>query len=76
MSKYLLNNNKQDSKRGDNYELHNEETCNRLPNHSNRLYIGNFSNCQDAMREAKAKYPYMASDIDGCFYCCSACHKE
>jgi hypothetical protein len=76
MSKYILNDNKQDSRSGINYELHNEENCNRLPLLLNRLDVGYFSNCQDAMRAAKSKYPYRASDIDGCYYCCAACHKE
>ncbi|MEQ9246269.1 MAG: hypothetical protein RLO21_09810 [Nitratireductor sp.] len=78
MAKYILNQNKQDSQSGQNHELHNESpgACSHLPARENRLEVGNFSNCHDAMAEAKRKYPSMAADIDGCYYCCSACHKE
>jgi hypothetical protein len=76
MSKYILNKNKQDSESGENYELHNEGTCIRLPHYSNRMDVGYFDNCRDAIASAKSKYPSMSFDIDGCYYCCKPCHKE
>jgi len=76
MAKYILNQNKQDSESGENYELHNEDTCTRLPNPGNRLYVGYFGSCHYAKEEAKSKYPSMSYAIDGCYYCCSPCHKE
>ena len=76
MSKYILNKNKQDSPSGENYEVHNEDTCNRLPLRENRLSLGYFDNCKDAVIKAKNDYPYWVKDIDGCYWCASACHKE
>lgn len=76
MSKYILNKNKQDSDSGENYELHNEGTCSHLPDWENRLDVGYFDNCHSAKAEAKRKYLSISSDIDGCYYCCNACHRE
>jgi len=76
MAKYILNENKQDSESGENHELHNEETCTRLPYTWNRLSVGYFNNCTDAKQEAKRKYPQYSKDIDGCYYCSPACHNE
>jgi len=76
MSKYILNQNQQDSDSGENYELHNEDTCHHLPDHSNRLAVGNYGNCHDAKRRAKELYPSKSADIDGCYYCCNDCHNE
>lgn len=66
MQKYLVNKNAQSN--GD-HEVH-IETCGHLPNLENRKYLGYFSNCKDAVADAK-KYD---SDADGCYYCCNACH--
>lgn len=63
---YLVNKNAQYN--GD-HEVH-RETCSHLPNPENRKYLGDFTNCRDAVREAK-KYD---SDADGCYYCCNECH--
>lgn len=63
---YLVNKNAQYN--GD-HEVH-KDTCSYLPNPENRKYLGNFSNCHDAVREAK-KYDFEA---DGCYYCCNECH--
>lgn len=64
--RYLINKNAQYN--GD-HEVHNE-TCNHLPNLENRKYLGNFSNCRDAVDEAKK----LDSDADGCYWCCNECH--
>lgn len=76
MNRYILNKNRQDSESGENHEVHNEDTCNRLPLHENRIYLGYISNCHGAMRDAKAKYPNIAAEIDGFYYCCPECHHE
>lgn len=76
MSKYIINQNKQDSASGENYEVHNEETCNHLPNLSNRIYLGYFSDCHEAVRKAKENHSSWSSDIDGCGHCCVPCHNE
>lgn len=51
------------------HEVHKGE-CKHLPEISNRKYLGMFSNCFDAVKEAKKTYP----TADGCYYCCNACH--
>lgn len=76
MAKYILNQNKQDSESGENYELHNENTCIRLPLEKNRLDVGYYDGCRAAKARAKEKYPSMSRDIDGCYYCCELCHDE
>lgn len=74
---YIINNNKQDSKSGENFEVHNLNSCEYfLPKEENRIPLGNFNNCQAAMLHAKLTYPGSSNYIDGCYYCCSACHKE
>ena len=54
------------------HEVHNLNTCSYLPAQHNRVNIGWFSNCQDALRAAKNQYPN--DNIDGCYHCCNACH--
>lgn len=51
------------------HEVH-KDVCDHLPDVSNRKYLGVFSNCHDAVIEAKKTY----SKADGCYYCCNACH--
>lgn len=36
-----------------------------MPDVGNRIYLGEFSNCRDAVREAKKHYP----QSNGCYYC-------
>jgi hypothetical protein len=76
MNSYILNRDRQDSKSGKNYEVHNEDICNRLPLAKNRIFLGYFSDCHGALRDAKAKHPSLDSDIDGCYQCCPDCHRE
>jgi hypothetical protein len=64
--KYYANKNAQSN--GD-HEVH-DENCNKLPFESNRKYIGNFSNCKDAVNEAKKS----DSSADGCRICSPSCH--
>lgn len=53
------------------HEVHSGN-CSYLPNSENRKYLGEFSNCTDAVKEAKKTY----TNVDGCYYCCNACHKK
>lgn len=55
---------------GSNHEVH-KAGCVYLPQIENRFYLGEFSNCQDAVREAKKYY----DNVDGCYTCCRPCHK-
>ncbi len=64
--KYLVNTNAQLN--GD-HEVH-KETCDHLPDLENQKYLGDFTNCRDAVNKAK-EYD---SDADGCYYCNYPCH--
>lgn len=66
MARYYVNRNAQSN--GD-HEVH-VATCSRLPNPDNRLYLGEFTSCAPAVREAKQHYP----KSNGCYYCCNTCH--
>ena len=66
MAKYYVNKNAQAN--GD-HEVH-KEGCNYMPHPENRLYLGDLSNRQDAVREAKKRY----TTSNGCYYCSYACH--
>lgn len=54
---------------GGEHEVHTE-SCYYLPIPENRLYLGSFTNCADALKEARKYYP----KVDGCAFCCSSCH--
>lgn len=68
MAKYYLNKNAQPT--GER-EIH-KDGCLKLPDVNNRIYLGFFTNCKDALNEAKKIYP----DVDGCYYCSNQCHKK
>ena len=66
MASYYINKNKQSN--GD-HEVH-KSGCSYLPNIENRKHLGEFSNCRDAVNEAKKDY----SQVNGCYYCSNECH--
>lgn len=66
MDYYYVNRNAQLN--GD-HEVHTTN-CIYLPSVENRLYLGYFSSCAEAVREAKKTY----SQSNGCIYCCRPCH--
>lgn len=66
--KYYVNKNAQEN--GD-HEVH-VSGCAFIPSVENRIYLGEFSKCQDAVREAKRYYV----NVNGCYYCCNSCHTE
>ena len=68
MSKYYVNKNAQDY--GD-HEVHTTG-CSYFPKPENRIYLGEFSSCGPAVKEAKKHY----DQVNGCYYCCNACHTQ
>jgi len=66
MAKYYVNKNAQPT---GEHEVHTED-CTQGASPENRLYLGVFSNCQDAVRAARNHY----SNVDGCAYCSATCH--
>lgn len=67
---YYINKNRQSN--GD-YEVH-ESKCSFLPLPENRIYLGDFYTCLEAVSEAKRRFPDYKNNINGCFYCSKACH--
>ncbi|WP_350289830.1 hypothetical protein [uncultured Croceitalea sp.] len=68
MAKYYVNKNAQAN--GD-HEVH-KTSCSWLPEVKNRIYLGEFSSCKGAVREAKNHY----SQVNGCYYCSRDCHSS
>ena len=68
MATYYVNNNPQPN--GD-HEVHTTG-CPHPPAFENRRQLGEHPNCGSAVRDAK-QYHYQ---VNGCFYCCLACHTQ
>lgn len=66
--RYYVNRNAQWN--GD-HEVH-RSTCSWLPNIDNRIYLGEFSASQQALREAGRYY----AQVDGCIHCCPEIHRH
>lgn len=66
MATYYVNKNPQSN--GDQ-EVHASQ-CSYIPSEANRMYLGEFTNCKVAVREAKRTY----SQVNGCYFCCNECH--
>ena len=66
MARYYVNKNAQSN--GD-HEVH-KSGCIRMPDESNRLYLGDYTNCHAAVRQAKGFYP----QSNGCYFCSNECH--
>lgn len=66
MDKYYVNKNAQSN--GD-HEVH-KAGCSYMPNLENRISLGEFHSCGGAVQEAKKHY----HQVNGCYYCCNACH--
>jgi hypothetical protein len=67
VANYYVNSNAQSN--GD-HEVHHD-ACSYMPDAVNRLYLGLFSTCAEAVREAKKTY----SRANG-YYCSPACHTQ
>jgi hypothetical protein len=46
--------------------------CANVPGLNNRLLVGSFDHCKDALKEAKKIFPH----VDGCARCCPECNKK
>lgn len=68
MAKYYVNKNAQSN--GD-HEVH-KLGCAWMPAVENRIYLGEFSSCSGAVREAKRYY----NQVNGCYHCSPACHTQ
>lgn len=68
MKKYYVNRNAQGNR---DHEVHDED-CQYLPASQNSTYLGEFSNCRLAVKEA-AKYH---SQVNGCKTCSNECHTQ
>lgn len=66
MAKYYVHTLEQSN--GD-HEVH-KEGCQWMPSAENRKYLGDFTTCAEAVKEAKKTY----SQSNGCATCSSACH--
>lgn len=68
MPRYYVNKNAQAN--GD-HEVH-ATGCSFMPVPENRIYLGEFSTCTEAVREARKYF----SQVNGCYYCCRAGHTQ
>ena len=66
MASYYVNNNAQSN--GD-HEVHTTG-CSWLPKPENRTYLGEFSSCSPAVKEARKHH----TQVNGCYYCSEDCH--
>lgn len=66
MAYYYVNKNAQTN--GD-HEVH-KSGCSFMPDDNNRIYLGNFDSCRQAVLEAKKHY----IKSNGCYYCARECH--
>lgn len=70
MATYCVNRNAQDN--GD-HEVHNVTAgCGFLPEHRNRVDLGEHPDCRSAVREAGRYF----TPVDGCAYCAPSCHRS
>ena len=51
-----------------------DKPCPKSPSIENRIILGNFNNCYNAIAFARQMYPQYTKNIDGCYYCCNECH--
>jgi hypothetical protein len=63
---YYVNENAQAN--GD-HEVH-ESGCSFMPAPENRRYLGNFTMCTSAVKEARKIF----TQVNGCYYCAKECH--
>jgi hypothetical protein len=53
------------------HEVH-EGNCKYLPKLENRIYLGAFDSCKEAVRAANVFYV----KVNGCVYCSTPCHTQ
>lgn len=66
MDRYYVNTNSQVT---GEHEVH-KDGCPTPADFSNRLYLGYFNSCHEAVREARKQY----NNVDGCRNCSPLCH--
>lgn len=66
MNYYYVNKNAQST---GEHEVH-KRGCFAMPQESNAHYLGYFSSCTEAVKQASRFY----SNVDGCYHCSIACH--
>jgi hypothetical protein len=66
MDLYYVN---QQAQANGDHEVHKSD-CDYMPSPEDRQYLSYFSNCHDAVQEAKKYYP----QSNGCYYCSNECH--
>jgi hypothetical protein len=66
MPRFYVNKNAQSN--GD-HEVH-ESGCSWMPAEKNRIYLGSFDNCHEAVEEAKKHY----EQVNGCYHCSNPCN--
>lgn len=66
MKRYYVN--KRAQANGD-HEVH-EEGCSWMPSVENRIFLGWFSSCGGAVKEARKYF----DQVNGCYYCSRECH--
>lgn len=71
MPNYICNKNADDKGR---HEIH-ESTCSHLPLPQNRITVGSFINCRQAIEHMERVNAGKGFKFDGCYYCCYPCHK-
>lgn len=70
MNQFIINSNQQPN--GD-HEVHNRTTgCSHMPDPANQVDLGFHTSCHGAVQKARTQWP--SSRINGCYYCCRACH--
>lgn len=70
MQRFVINSNQQPN--GD-HEVHNLTTgCSFMPAPQNQIDLGIHATCHGAVLEARSRWP--KHRINGCYYCCNACH--
>ncbi len=66
MASYCVNKHAQSN--GD-HEVH-AYSCRYLPEDHNRVYLGDFASCRQAVAEARKHY----AQTNGCYFCAHECH--
>lgn len=67
-TKYYVNKNTQSN--GD-HEVH-RDGCKDMPADANRIYLGSFTECADAVKAAEKEY----EQVNGCKTCSIECHTQ
>ncbi|MBO0439585.1 hypothetical protein [Candidatus Enterococcus ikei] len=70
MPNYICNKHADDKGR---HEIH-DLNCSYLPLPENRVSVGTFSNCREAIRHMEQANQGKGFNFDGCYWCCRECH--